>query len=267
MTTLPSRTQGEVMENRLLAPGMMLMRVKARSIAETAQPGQFVMIRAGEADCLDPLLRRPFSINDVNRGRGTVDLIYKIVGRGTRIMATWRPTRTADLIGPLGSGFLPASAPHILVGGGLGIAPLLFLARTLMEANNGAWDGHVLLGGRNGAELTPLADLFPALGSGPKCATDDGSRGHHGLVTDLLEAVPATGTVYCCGPLPMMAAVAAICAERGHACQVSMETVMACGIKACLGCTVEAAATNSKGGRYLHVCQDGPVFAAEEIKW
>ena len=262
MISLPQRDLCRVLDNTVIAPDILRLRIAAPSLTSLAAPGQFVMVRVGTGS--DPLLRRPFSIHAA--ARGELEILYKVVGRGTAILAAARVGDEIDLLGPLGQGFTIAdTGPHLLVGGGMGIAPLYLLAQKILDG--GQAGAVALLGARNAEELHPLVTLFTELGIETMTATDDGSLGHHGLVTDLLKAHQEAGGVYCCGPRPMMAGVAAICAERGWPCQVSMETMMACGIKACLGCTVEAAATNSKGGAYVHVCQDGPVFAAEEIKW
>jgi dihydroorotate dehydrogenase electron transfer subunit len=156
-----------------------------------------------------------------------------------------------------------------LVGGGLGIAPLLFLAQNLL-AKTPATDLTIILGARNKGELTALSAGFMALELQVHLATDDGSLGHHGLVTELIPALldnDHNWQICSCGPYPMMRAVADLCRVHEWPCQVSLETMMACGISACLGCTVEATTTNSKGGRYLHVCKDGPVFFAGDIAW
>jgi len=248
-----------------LGGGVRRLRLRCPGIAATAEPGQFVMLKTGEG--CHPLLRRPFSIHGCRPGAGEVEILFKVVGEGTALLAGIQPGATVSMIGPLGNGFtLAAGGTHYLIGGGMGIAPLKFLAATLRRRQPEA-AVRVLLGARNKTEIAPLAADFTAMGLTPECATDDGSLGHHGLVTELLAAHRTAGTVYCCGPRPMMRAVAASCAARSMPCQVSMETMMACGIKACLGCTIKSTTTNDKGAPYAHVCQDGPVFAAEVIAW
>ncbi len=244
-----------------LAGDVYRLTVQAPRIAAAAQPGQFVMVRAG--DTLDPLLRRPLSVHQVLPDGG-LRLLFKVVGKGTRMLAGLEPGQVIDLIGPLGRGFrLGAVGPACLVGGGMGMAPLYFLARRLLRGRPGPGDDQILLGARNRAELALPAAEFSGLGYQLHLATDDGSLGHHGFVPELLDDVlPAVRQVYVCGPYPMMRMVALKCRAAGVACQVSLETHMACGLGVCLGCAVEVAS-----GGYKHVCSDGPVFAADEVLW
>ncbi|HSR36687.1 MAG TPA: dihydroorotate dehydrogenase electron transfer subunit, partial [Desulfurivibrionaceae bacterium] len=238
--------------------------VERRNAHAAARPGQFLMLRVGEGR--DPLLRRPLSIHQVT-ANGWVQVLFKVVGQGTRLLAALAPGQAVDVVGPLGNRFALHTGRNLcLVGGGMGIAPLYFLARELQRSNPP--EAVVpILGARTAAELRPLADDFVALGLEPRLATDDGTLGHHGLVIDLLSELMATSalwTVYTCGPYPMMRAVAKLCREQGWECQVSLETMMACGLAACLGCAIPAAQLD---GPYKHVCKDGPVFGAEEVAW
>ncbi len=244
-----------------LAGDVYRLTVQAPRIAAAAQPGQFVMVRAG--DTLDPLLRRPLSIHQV-LSDGRLRLLFKVVGKGTGLLAGLGPGLKIDLIGPLGRGFnLVPTGSACLIGGGMGMAPLYFLAQRLLRVKRGQGDDQILLGARNRAELELPAAEFSGLGYPLHLATDDGSLGHHGLVPDLLDDVlPSVSQVYVCGPYPMMRMVALKCRTAGVACQVSLETHMACGLGVCLGCAVAVA-----GGGYKHVCKDGPVFAANEVLW
>ncbi|GAB4339990.1 MAG: dihydroorotate dehydrogenase electron transfer subunit [Desulfobulbaceae bacterium] len=243
-----------------LASGVIRIALRSPRIAAEALPGQFVMTRVG--DGLDPLLRRPFSIHHADNGE-TISLLFKVVGKGTRLLAGLRPGDTLDLLGPLGKGFsLDPDTPFCLIGGGMGIAPLFFLAAWFRREGRPT-SQPVLLGAQTQAELLVLAEEFTELGYPVLTATDDGSLGHAGLVTDLLdEILKQVGLVYVCGPMPMMRTVAAKCRSAHIACQVSLETHMACGLGACLGCTVPAA-----GGGYIHVCREGPVLPAGEVAW
>ena len=250
-----------IVHREQLTGDVFRLTVHCPRIAAAAQPGQFVMVRAGET--LDPLLRRPFSIHKVT-GDGKLAVLFKVIGKGTRLLAAAMPGERLDVIGPLGSGFAPdPGGPHCLIGGGMGIAPLYFLAQHLLISGHGAANPPVLLGAQTQAELLLLAQEFSELGYPVLTATDDGSLGHPGLVTDLLDALLAeVRQVYVCGPLPMMRTVAGKCGQAGVACQVSLEAHMACGLGACLGCTFPA----SSGG-FHHVCKEGPVFRAEEVLW
>jgi dihydroorotate dehydrogenase electron transfer subunit len=237
------------------------LTLSAPQIASTALPGQFVMAACGPFQ--DPLLRRPFSIHRSN-GADAIQLLIRVIGKGTDLLARAQPGQTLSLIGPLGKGFdSTPDRPICLVGGGIGIAPLLFLAERMRMRQVGAFSCLALLGSRSGAELTPLVTEFNALGCQVETATDDGSLGHHGLVTDLLAGQLArVHRVATCGPQPMMATVAGLCRTAGVPCEASLEAHMACGLGACLGCTV-----HGTDGRYLHVCKSGPVVNAEEVAW
>ncbi len=247
-----------IKKNIEICPGIFRLTFTSRELAGAARPGQFLMVKTVLEPALDPLLRRPFSIHRVDGDE--VSILFKVVGRGTEILS--RQDREINLLGPLGQGYtIPEQGNLALVGGGLGIAPLLFLAQRCVKLK-GAGEILVLLGARTARELTALDD-FRRLGLQVREATDDGSSGHHGLVPELMAAHMSgkDWSVMTCGPRPMMAGVARQCATKGWHCQVSLETVMACGIGACLGCAVEGENRES----YLHVCKDGPVFAATDV--
>ena len=254
--------KAEIVRTEQLAEDIYRATVRAPDIAQAARPGQFVMIRVSEG--LDPLLRRPFSIHQV-AADGLLQVLYKVLGKGTRLMAGLQPGQTMDLLGPLGQGFsINKDQLHCLVGGGMGIAPLLFLAeKMLKECEPIAIK--VLLGAQTGAEISTVIGDFESMGIAVHAATEDGSIGHHGLVTDLLQQLDRDDRcmVYACGPYPMLKAVASESVKNNWDCQVSLETFMACGLAACLGCAVQRA--NWDG--YVHVCKDGPVFHAKEVAW
>jgi len=252
----------EIVWNRRVADGIYLMALRSPEIAATARPGQFVMIRVGEG--LEPLLRRPFSICKAAEDR--ILVLYRVVGRGTRILSDTREGGSLSVLGPLGRGFEPPREDHraILTAGGMGIAPLLFLARSLPP------ERMVFLAGFGSANEVIRADQIGLLDMPICVATDDGSAGHYGLVTDLLEDAlndrdGRRTTVFACGPLPMLTAVVAVTRARGIPCQVSLEAGMACGLGACQGCALKAA--RGQGRAYWHVCQDGPVFDAMSLDW
>jgi len=204
---------------------------------------------------------------------GTVHFLYRKTGRGTELLSMLKAGDSVKILGPLGNGFTwNQDIRCILVGGGMGIAPLLFLAESIAQKGG---DLVVILGAATAGELACL-DSYRAVCPSDMVltATEDGSLGHRGLVTDLLNnaldsqkqkaAGTAGDTVMACGPWPMMRAVANICAHRNIRCQVSLEAHMACGTGLCLGCAVPTA--NSAGG-YIHVCKEGPVTDAKNIKW
>ncbi len=244
-----------------VAPDVFQLSVHAPRISAAATPGQFVMVRVGEG--FDPLLRRPFSIHQ-QFADGSLSLLFKKIGRGTTRLSRLNNGDVIDIIGPLGRGFdLSCQEPVGLVGGGMGIAPLAFLAKRLAAGEREVAKDYVLLGARDRHELAPLAAVFTALGYQVRTATDDGSMGHHGFIPDLLADIfSEIQLVYCCGPHPMMKNVVNTCAQADVLCQVSLETHMACGLGACLGCTVAG-----RDGNYVHVCRQGPVFYAGEVGW
>jgi dihydroorotate dehydrogenase electron transfer subunit len=230
-------------------------------------PGQFLMLSPGPlgaAPRSDPLLPRPMAVYRQRRvaGGAEVEVLYKRVGRGTALLAAARPGERVALMGPLGRPFSPPQPGEraLLVAGGTGIASVYELAARL-PAGAGS---RVLLGARSADDLMAVED-FAALEPELELATEDGSRGHRGLVTDLLERAlraPGPAQVYACGPTPMMRRCAELAAGAGRVCQVSLENHMACGFGVCLGC----AAPRSAGGFAL-VCRDGPTFDARDVAW
>lgn len=215
------------------------------------QPGQFIHILCGG----DALLRRPISICD--SGDGWLRFIYQVRGKGTKLLSQFKEGDELDILGPLGQGFNASKrgdGTAVVIGGGIGIYPLLKLAKAL--GNN----TEAILGFRT-KELITLEDEFKAV-CDTHIATDDGSYGHHGFVTDVLKERIASGNVtsiYSCGPVPMMSAIKKIAAENGIYCQLSMEERMGCGIGMCAVCTCKSHGENVK------VCQKGPVFDAEDL--
>jgi len=234
----------------------------APGVAARVRAGQFVMLGVGAG--YDPLLRRPFSVHFADEGE--LILYLRVVGKGTEMLAAAQPGDELSLLGPLGNGFKLTEGVAVLVGGGIGIAPLLLLAKELADQNNKA--AAIILAGRAKAEVAPLEASFQPWTKNLIFATDDGSFGMPGRADAALAAVLASlpltpgAVVYACGPQPMLQAIASFC--RGHKikCQVSVESAMACGMGACLGCARPAA-----GGGYVHVCLDGPVFDAEALPW
>lgn len=226
-----------------------------------AQPGQFVMVKT--ADGIDPLLRRPFSIHRMIPGASAeFEVLFRAVGAGTALLARAHVGDRLDVLAPLGRGFRLDARTPLLVGGGVGVAPLLFLAEAFLARGVRP---KLLLGGRRDRDILCHED-FGCLAVPCAFATEDGSLGEPGLVTRLLERELADGAggdaVYACGPTPMLAAVAKVCRARAMPCQVSLEAHMACGVGACLGCVV--AGTQAA---YLRVCKEGPVLDAGEVRW
>ena len=260
--------QARLLSNREVAADFYLARLNAPYIAARIEPGQFVNIEVGAG--VAPLLRIPLSVSGVDREAGIIEVLYEEVGPKTWALSQFGPDVVLPTLGPLGKGFAspPRGTRVVLVGGGIGVPPLLYWG---LELRQRAHQTALLVGARTADKHLPSELLAPAADA-VRLATDDGSLGHVGLVTDLLrhelgEKGPCA--VYCCGPHAMMEAVAAICLEAQVPCQVSLEEYMACGIGICVGCAVELAAAkgDTDYGRYARVCVDGPAFDARQIKW
>lgn len=235
-----------VLENEETAPGAWRMRLGGDAGAFTA-PGQFINLRLPGR-----YLRRPISVSDWTAE--SVTLYYKVVGGGTADLAALTPGAELDALTGLGTGFDPArcGARPLLVGGGIGAAPLVGLARLLVGAGKRP---EVVLGFNSAAEVF-CRGVFEALGLAPRITTVDGSLGTRGLVTDALPE--GADYVYACGPTAMLRALSARCAKAG---EYSLEARMGCGFGACMGCTIETAAGPKR------VCREGPVFRREELLW
>lgn len=257
-------THAQILQNYTEGRSYLLMELEADEIAREAVPGQFVHLRVTGAN--DPLLRRPISIMLTNPRAGTIRLLVKTVGRGTELLADMRPGARLDLLGPLGNGFqLPKPGKDaLLVAGGIGVAPLVFLADALrLDPALPAVRG--LYGGASDEDL-PAWTEFAGRCDEFYVSTEDGSAGQRGRVTDAVPEQLARGdvqVVYTCGPRAMMANVARMAKEAGLPCYASLEQWMGCGVGACLGCVIPV---HGEPG-FTRVCTEGPVFAAEEIAW
>ena len=269
-----------VTENRPLTGGHFLLSVKSPRQAKVLRPGQFAMLRLlGRADVL---LRRPMSIYDIKTAKGragngkpeVIQFLYKIVGRGTRLMAALKPGDELGVLAPLGHGFYEEeymtqaeSADEILhVAGGIGIAALLLPAKSLAKRG---MRQRLFFGGRTKLDLVGTSDFKPLV-RGMAFATEDGSKGHRGFVTaplaEYLERNPEKKFLFMvCGPWAMLHASVELAKKYGHPCLVSMENRMGCGLGVCLGCCIRV---DGEGhGAYQRVCTEGPVFWAEKVIW
>jgi dihydroorotate dehydrogenase electron transfer subunit len=255
--------QAEVAFNRQLTSDTWLMGLRSAAISGSAHAGQFVMVRVREG--VDPLLRRPFSICGVEGDLFL--LLYRVVGKGSEIMAGIAAGCRVSVLGPLGNGFrIPEEEREmLLVAGGIGIAPLLFLAHQL-----GSREFRFMAGFGSADEIIPVQEVSD-LSVPLRISTDDGTEGHHGPVTDLVQRTlqecktNSPFVIFTCGPRGMLKSIARMAIREGIPCQVSMEASMACGLGACLGCVVNAAPGEKRS--YYHVCSEGPVFDVSMIDW
>ncbi|MBP1714706.1 MAG: pyrK [Deltaproteobacteria bacterium] len=317
----PKEIKGKIVDHRRVTPEYYVLKIQAPEIALSARPGQFIMVRLD--DLHDPLLRRPFSFSRIlpskkkpggGLAEGGFEVCYQVVGRGTARMTRLRKGERVDILGPLGRGFWREEGVErqLLIGGGIGIAPLLPWAEELAGKKGSAKGGakeirvEILLGGKNSDRVLGVREI-KKLGLEPQIATEDGSLGLPGMVTDLLERELLSKShkstaIYACGPMPMLARVAQVAEQFDVPCQVLLESRMACGVGACLGCAVKIRAEGKdqmeptsapQGGlcgseeepekslreemavrisgapffRYGRVCKEGPVFRAQEILW
>jgi dihydroorotate dehydrogenase electron transfer subunit len=265
----PVRLDARVLENRAESGPNRRLRLGLPSWPG-CRPGQFVMLSPGARSAVersDPLLPRPMAVYrqaPLERdGEAALEILYKITGRGTALLADALPGQTVRVVGPLGVSF-PEPEPGervLLVGGGTGIASLYLLAERL----GARAEACVLLGARTADDLMGRED-FAALGPRLEITTEDGSEGEPGLVTDALArelAQPGRrAVVFACGPTPMMRRCAELARDAGARCIVSLENRMACGFGVCLGCAAPVAA-----GGYALVCCQGPVFDAARLRW
>ncbi|MCI0568133.1 MAG: dihydroorotate dehydrogenase electron transfer subunit [Acidobacteria bacterium] len=261
-----------VIENRDLGASHFLLTLQAEPVAAAACPGQFAMLRF--AGRMDPLLPRPMSISDVLPADGShpvlLQILHKVVGRGTQLLAALKPGERLQVLGPLGKPFSVPSpvAPGsqaLMVAGGIGVAIFPFLVPMLQRAG---LKPVLLFGARSSRELV-RKDWFARQGVEVRTATEDGSEGAKGFVTTLLQEAlgssPEVAIVYACGPQAMLKAVGEMLIASGVSAQLSLESYMGCGIGACLGCVVKV--RRDSGFAYARICVEGPTFPASEVLW
>ncbi len=247
-----------VESNKEIADGLFLMKFDSVKLAASARPGQFLNIRAMQ-HWSPMLLRRPFSISRVVGS--SIELLYNVVGRGTKFLSAQRPGDDIDLLGPLGRPFQwdQPMGTAVIVAGGLGIAPFPFLTDALSKKKTPVL---TFVGSRSHFDIDKLYL------QNVHYATDDGSRGYKGNVVECLAEYLATHNletlkIFGCGPTRMLASLSTFAQSKGLICELSLEGDMACGIGICQGCPVER---NQGTKKYALVCTDGPTFECREIK-
>lgn len=242
--------QLELLSNEKIADGIFDMRLKCTDSDLKIECGQFAHVYVP-----GKTLRRPISVCDASGG--TLRLVYQVKGEGTQIMSQMKPGTDVDVLYPLGHGFnIERGKRYCLIGGGIGVPPMLYTAK---QCENPL----VITGFRN-KDFVILQEDFKAAGAELMLCTDDGTAGEKGFVTDLLkQRINEVDEVCACGPVPMLKAIARVCAEADKPCQISLEERMGCGVGACLVCAVKV----KKNGEEImqHVCKNGPVFNAEEV--
>jgi dihydroorotate dehydrogenase electron transfer subunit len=264
-----------VISNTEVSPGYFRIRLTAPAEIAGTLPGKFVMVKV--RDSIDPLLRRPFGIFNVGcieaeypggGYREYFEILCKVVGKGTTVLANLHHGDHLDILGPLGKGFSNVSpgSEKLLVGGGVGLAPLYYLARELGKSS----PIRLFAGGRSRDDIICITE-FERLGIETYVSTDDGTLGDEGVVTEALEKYlhqnSSGKAIYACGPFPMLKAVSGIAERYGIPCQVSLEAYMACGVGACLGCVVKGRNHRDESPDYRCVCKEGPVFDHNDLLW
>ncbi|KAF0133830.1 MAG: dihydroorotate dehydrogenase electron transfer subunit [Candidatus Saganbacteria bacterium] len=244
-----------VLDQKQISDKYFKLTLKSQFISNNSKPGQFVNVKVSPS--ITPLLRRPISIHKINKENNSFDLLYEIVGAGTEILSKRKVGEKISVLGPLGNGFTIKNTPALLVAGGMGVAPLYFLAEEMKKASI---DAVILIGGKRSDSINCEED-FKKLGFNVFVTTEDGSKGEKGLIINLLRNHLNRQAIYACGPKAMLKEISKMAAHKKIGCQVSMESYMACGIGSCKGCAVK-----TKSG-YQMACKDGPVFNAEEIIW
>ncbi len=252
--------QGRILANHQILPHYWCLDIIVPQIAAAAQPGQFVMVTPSKG--LEIFLKRPMSLNRIDRQGGSIRIIYKIHANGTKAISQIGEGEKIDILGPLGYGWQIEQNCRraLLIGGGSGVASLLPLAIDL-SAENTKID--ILIGAASKDELFCL-DEFSAFAE-VSVATDDGSFGTCGLVSGIFPVQPNYDTVYACGPRAMLKAVQQWTEQNNLPCQLSLEEKMGCGLGTCMGCVCSA--KDADGNiNYRRVCHDGPVFNSKEVE-
>lgn len=261
----------KILSKEEVAPNIFLIKLSAPSVAQDALSGQFIHIKCSKDNY--PLLRRPLSIHRVDKEKGEIFILFQVMGEGTKLLADKSIEDDLDIMGPIGNGFkiYPESKKIVIIGGGIGVAPLLALGE---ESTKQGKEVRVLIGALK-KELVIGEESFKILGAKVDVTTDDGSYQYKGLVTDLLERMIKEGwladQIFACGPKPMLKKISEIALQANINYQVSMEEHMACGIGACLGCVCKIKTKDKREYKvkyeYKRVCVDGPVFAGSEVVW
>ncbi|SET08551.1 dihydroorotate dehydrogenase electron transfer subunit [Natronincola peptidivorans] len=250
--------KARITTNHEIAPGIYEMIILSKELSLEGFPGKFVNLYLEDGKHLLP---RPISICEINAKEQVLRLIYAVLGKGTKKLSMMKENQEIHVLGPLGNGFTveKGTGKNIVIGGGVGVPPLLELVKQL----EGATDVYL------GFRCNPfLVEDFKKYADNVYLATEDGSEGHKGNVLELLKLQNQEGDmIYSCGPKPMLKAVSEWAKNHNIDAELSLEERMACGIGACLVCTCKAAETGDEDWEYKRVCKDGPVFSRDEVMW
>ena len=254
------KLKAKVLENVEIADNLFKLTIVEPQISQSAYPGQFVHIKIPGDESL--LLRRPISINGAYPEDGRVDLVYQVVGKGTRILSEVEKDTNLDVLGPLGRGFqIPEGTKKIyIVGGGCGVAPIRFIGQKWRHLDLTSFLGY------RSKSISYQMDDFESFSREIFVSTDDGTLGDKGSIITVLEgqlSVEKPDLILSCGPLPMLKALQQVVLGRDIPCQISLEERMGCGVGGCLVCS--CAIGNDDHWDYKKVCTDGPVFWSEEV--
>jgi dihydroorotate dehydrogenase electron transfer subunit len=268
----------EIISNRNVSEKYYEMELRCPELTAEVKPGQFLMLRVREG--YDPYLRRPFSFYRVTRRKGILlaSVLYKVVGHGTHMMSEIEKGEKVDILGPLGNEFRvpPGMKSGLLVAGGIGLPPVLFLAEEIRRRFKGRREIIFFYGGQSKTDIVDL-DRVQKSSTEAKICTEDGSLGSRMLVTEPLEeylraeektkAERGSTVIFACGPKGMLKAVSSMAKRYDVPCQLSLESYMACGFGACLGCVVNVHSGGGDGIAHERVCKEGPIFDGERIIW
>lgn len=262
---MPVNIKAKLVKKEQLKEDLYQFSLEAKDITDIAKPGHFVEIRV--ADSVEPLLRRPISIYNMDKEKGILELIFQVKGKGTAILANRKQGEEIDILGPLGYGTfsIKGDANVAIIGGGIGTFPLYELAKQLQQANTKV---NTYIGFRS-KNFVVLEEEFKKVSNKLVLTTDDGSYAQAGFAIEQLKEDIKTqkiDAIYACGPLPMLKAVQALSMQEHIPCQISLEEKMGCGIGACLGCAVKTAKSPKDAPEYWHVCKAGPVFNAQDVE-
>lgn len=258
---MPTNVNVKLIKKEQLKPDILKFTCESKEISNIAKPGQFVEIKVSES--YEPFLRRPISIYNVDKDNNLFEFIFQVKGRGTNFLSDIKEGQFIDIIGPIGNGvFEIKDYKNIaIIGGGIGIFPLYELTKEAKLCAN----TNVYLGFRN-KDFVVLEDEFKKVSTNLTITTDDGSYGNSGFAINYLEKdleEKNIDAIYACGPLPMLKAVKKLAEDKKIFCQISLEQRMACGVGACMGCSVRLA---TEEVHYARVCKDGPVFDSEAVE-